>query len=201
MAIHWKYPCSLPAAAPQIVFTIIPNVTEAGRYVVFFDGEGELTAAMTTKVVSLRLAASCCNWQAATRIRAASRLPSSDRPSSTTSGISRILAEADEGRSRGQSFSSGFSGLLQAVAFRCGSWPWMATNNSLAKEWRSRKLPGFYSMVGEGGDAIGRWGKPASEFQQLFAGELSLEIMIQLANRAKGNPWFCMPHRLHYRSI
>jgi hypothetical protein len=50
-------------------------------------------------------------------------------------------------------------------------------------------------MVGEGGDAIGRWGKPASDFQQLFSGGAALEIMIQLANLTKTDPWFCMPHR------
>ena len=72
---------------------------------------------------------------------------------------------------------------------------WMATNNSLAKEWSGRKRPGFYTMVGEEGDAIGRWGKPAGTFPQLFAGGVAPEIMILLANMTQTDPWFCMPHR------
>jgi len=51
------YPLEVPyqpqgVAQPQIVFTIIPNVTEAGRYVVLYDGEGEITAALSSNVVS-----------------------------------------------------------------------------------------------------------------------------------------------------
>ena len=194
------YPLEIPvqpagATAPQIVFTIIPNVTEAGRYVVLFDGEGELTAAMTTKVVSSAPGRLVLQLAGGGKDEALEGIAIKRSAKQHHIRNIRILAEADE------------KADLAANPFRqdfldyCKQWhslrfmDWMATNNSLAKEWRSRKLPGFYSMVGEGGDAIGRWGKPASEFQQLFAGGVSLEIMIQLANRTKTNPWFCMPHR------
>jgi len=72
---------------------------------------------------------------------------------------------------------------------------WQVTNGSLEKEWAGRKQPTFYTMVGSGGDAIGRWGAPASEFEQLFSGGVALETIIQLANLVQVDPWVCVPHR------
>ncbi|HEX8555361.1 MAG TPA: hypothetical protein VF695_11690, partial [Sphingomonas sp.] len=50
------YPLELPVTVqgsnrPQVVFTLIPNVVEPGRYLVLYDGDGEVTAAMTSKVI------------------------------------------------------------------------------------------------------------------------------------------------------
>jgi hypothetical protein len=194
------YPLELPvqpagATAPQIVFTIIPNVTEPGRYVVLYDGEGELTPAMTTKMVSSAPGRLLLQLSGGGKDEALEGICIKRSAKQNHVRNIRILAEADEKTD------------LAANPFRqdfldyCKQWhslrfmDWMATNNSLAKHWRGRKLPGFFSMVGEGGDAIGRWGKPASEFQQLFGGGVALELMIQLANMTKTNPWFCMPHR------
>jgi hypothetical protein len=194
------YPLEVPATIdgapqPQTVFTIIPNVTEAGHYVVLYDGEGEITAAMSSKMVE----------SAPGRVVLELAGKASD---SGYEGIAikrsvrgnhvrniRILAEADE------------KADLAANPFRedflayCKQWhalrfmDWQVTNNSLEREWAGRKLPTFYTMVGSGGDAIGRWGKPASEFQQLFSGGVALELIIQLANMTETDAWVCVPHR------
>jgi hypothetical protein len=194
------YPLEVPykpngATQPQTVFTIIPNVTEPGRYVVLYDGEGEVTAAMTTKLVSSAPGRVVLNLAGGAKDEALEGVAIKRSAKNNRIRNIRILAEADEKTD------------LEANPFRrdfldyCKQWhalrfmDWMATNSSLAKEWRGRRLPGFYTMVGEGGDAIGRWGKPASEFQQLFSGGVALEIMVQLANLTKTDPWFCMPHR------
>jgi hypothetical protein len=194
------YPRELPfqpegVAQPQTVFTIIPNVTESGRHVVLYDGEGEVTAAMSSKVIEskpgrLVLELAGKHSDAAYEGIAIKR-------SSRANPVRnlRILAESDE------------KADLQSNPFRqdfldyCQQWhslrfmDWMATNGSLEKEWSGRKPPGFYTMVGESGDAIGRWGQPSSKFQQLFSGGVAIEVMIQLANLTKTDPWFCMPHR------
>ena len=194
------YPLELPvqpagASSPQIVFTIIPNVTEAGRYVVLYDGEGELAPAMTTKLVSSAPGRLVLQLAGGGKDEALEGVAIKQSAKQNHVRNIRILAEADE---RADLAANPFR---QDFLDYCKQWhslrfmDWMATNNSLAKHWRGRKLPGFYTMVGEGGDAIGRWGKPASEFQQLFAGGVALEIMIQLANITKTNPWLCMPHR------
>ncbi len=194
------YPLELPfkptaASDAQILFTIIPNVTEAGRYVVFYEGEGDVGPAMSSKLISSSPGRMVLELAGKANDNGLEGIAVTRSARSNPVRNIRILAEADE------------KADLQANPFRqdfldyCKQWhslrfmDWMATNNSLVKEWRGRKQPTFYTMVGEGGDAIGRWGKPAGAFEQLFAGGVAPEIMIQLANMTQTDPWFCMPHR------
>lgn len=192
------YPLELPLMVegsdqPQVLFTLIPNTTEPGHYVVLYDGDGEIDAALHTRLVE----------SAPGRVVIAMSNTGKDyeaiviRRSTKGNHVRniRILAPADE------------QADLQANPFRedflayCRQWhalrtmDWMHTNNSLEKEWSGRKRRTFYSMVGTGGDAIGRWGAPASDFHQLFSGGVAIEVMIQLANMTGTDPWFCMPHR------
>lgn len=193
------YPLELPyqppgAAQLQYAFTIIPNVTSPGRYVVLYDGQGIVTAAMSSKVVSHRpgrlvldLSCDATKGYEGIAIRASKR---GDHVRNI-----RILREEDE------------QADLQANPFRdifleyCQHWhalrfmDWANTNNSLEMQWSGRKQRSFYTMVGQGGDASGFWGQPVSEFDQLFSGGVSLELMIQLANVTKCDAWFCVPHR------
>lgn len=194
------YPLELPvtpegADQPQVVFTIIPNVTEPGRYVVLYDGDGEITAAMSTElvvskpgrvVIELKGMASDGGYEGIAITRSAR--------GNHVRNI-RILAEADE------------KADLAANPFRedflayCRQWhvlrfmDWQVTNGSLEREWSGRKKPTFYTMVGLDGDAIGRWGKVPTSFELRFSGGVAIEIMIQLANMTGTDPWFCMPHR------
>jgi hypothetical protein len=194
------YPLEVPfqpegAVQPQTIYTIIPNVTGAGRYVVLYDGEGEITAAMSSKLISS--APGRVVLQLAGRADDSAYEGIAIKRSQKGNHIRnlRILAEADE------------KADLAANPFRddflnyCKQWhalrfmDWMASNNSLEKEWRNRKQTTFYTMVGASGDAIGRWGNPPSKFILMFSGGVPVEIMIQLANLTQTDPWFCMPHR------
>ena len=194
------YPLELPfkpegASQPKTLMTIIPNGTEPGKYVVLYEGEGVLTVAMSSKLIS----------------------------SEPGRVVIELAGKADDSGYEGIAIKSSVKGNhvrnirilrledekadLVADPFRldfltyCRQWhalrfmDWACTNNSLEKEWRGRKPAGFYTMVGSDGDAIGRWGKPASEFSQLFSGGVALEIMIQLANLTNTDPWLCVPHR------
>ncbi len=193
------YPLSLPYAPEgeedQVVFTIINKFTEPGEYVLLYDGEGEIGPAMNSRVVSqepgrvileLTGGSSDSNYQGFAILR-------------STKGNHvrniRILRPEDENTDlAAKPYTDEF------IAY-CAQWhalrfmDWQATNNSLEDTWEGRKKPSFYTMVGKGGDAIGRWGTPASTFDRLFSGGVALELLIQLANQAKVDPWFCVPHR------
>ena len=194
------YPLELPfrpagGGKTQVVFTIIPNTTEPGRYVVLYDGEGEIAAAMSTKLVSAapgRVVIELANKGRGGAYEGIALRRS--RKSNHVRNI-RILRMKDaRANLRDNPFREDF------LAY-CKQWhalrfmDWMTTNNSLQKDWSGRKTPSFYTMIGHSGDAIGRWGKPPSEFDALFSGGVALEVMIQLANRTRSDPWFCMPHR------
>ncbi len=185
----------------QVVFTIVPNTVEPGDYVLLYDGEGEIEAAMGTELVS----------RAPGRVVLRLKNLRSQRGYSGSGAYEgfaivrskrgnhvrnvRLVALADERAD------------LNANPFRkdfldyCRQWhalrfmDWQVTNNSLEKEWSGRKPAGFYTMIGQGGDAIGRWGKPASAFETRFSGGVALEVIIQLANLTQTDPWVCVPHR------
>ncbi len=194
------YPLELPfdtedGEQPQTVFTIIPNVTEPGEYVVLYDGEGDITAAMSSKLISSEPGRVVLELAGAAADSAYEGIAITASSKDDHVRNIRILRVEDE------------EADLAANPFRddfleyCRQWhalrfmDWAATNNSLEKEWSGRKLPSFYTMVGASGDAIGKWGDPPSEFKQLFSGGVPIEVMIQLANMTKTDPWFCMPHR------
>jgi len=194
------YPLEVPyqpagVAQPQTVFTIIPNVTGAGRYVVLYDGEGDITEAVSSKLVSsspgrVVLQLACRANDGSYEAIAIKRSKKGNHVRNI-----RVLAEADE------------KADLQANPFRedfldyCRQWhalrfmDWMATNDSLEKEWNNRKPPGFYTMIGLSGNALSRSGNRFSKFIERFSGGVPVEILIQLANMTQTDPWFCMPHR------
>lgn len=194
------YPLELPfqpagADQKQTVFTIIPNVTEPGQYVVLYDGEGEVTTSMGSK--SVESAPGRLVIQTADKSGEGSYDGIAIKSSAKANPVRniRILRLQDEKADLAKNpFRDDFLTY-------CKQWhslrfmDWQVTNNSLEREWSGRKLTTFYTMVGSGGDAIGRWGKPASEFEQLFSGGVALEIMIQLANMTQTDPWVCVPHR------
>lgn len=193
------YPTEVPftpeGKSEQVVFTLINKLVPPGVYILLYDGEGEIGPAVGTKVlqaepgrVTLELTGGSFNsdYQGFTILRSAK--------GNHIRNI-RILKEADE------------KADFDANPFRedfleyCKQWhvlrfmDWQATNDSLEDEWKDRKKPTFYTMVGRGGDAIGLTKNPASEFRRLFSGGVALEILIKLANLTKVNPWFCVPHR------
>jgi len=59
---------------------------------------------------------------------------------------------------------------------------------TVEEEWSGRKKLGFYTMVGSSGDADGLWGKKPSEFERLFSGGVTIELMLKLANLVEADP-------------
>ena len=194
------YPLQLPAAlpgvaAPQVVHTILPNRQAAGRWVLRYDGEGTVVPAFKTRLVStapgrLVIAFDGGGDDAHLQGIAITRSVAGNHVRNI-----RIVSEADEGAD------------LAANPFRedflayCRQWhalrfmDWLGTNDSLERDWSDRRRTSFYTMVGRGGDAIGRWGAPPDAFARRFAGGVALELVIQLANLTGTDPWITVPHR------
>lgn len=194
------YPQELPfqpegAEQPQTVFTLIPNVTEPGEYVLLYDGEGVIEGAMGTSVTVSEPGRLVLDLKNLPTKGAYEGIAIKESTKGNPIRNIRILRMEDE------------KADLTANPFRedfleyCKQWhalrfmDWMSTNNSLDKEWADRKKPDFYTMVGTGGDATGRWGKVPAAFTRRFSGGVPLELMIQLANMTKTSPWFTIPHR------
>lgn len=195
------YPLEIPfqpegASQPQVVFTIIPNTVETGRYLVLFEGEGEVGAAMQTRfiesapgraVIELTGRRDQGGGYQGISIR-------SSRKGNPVRNVRIVREQEEQADLAANPFRDDF------LAF-CRQWhalrfmDWTVTNNSLEREWKDRKHPTFYTLNGSGGDAIGRWGAPASAFERRFSGGVAIEVMIQLANLTRTDPWFCMPHR------
>ncbi|GAB4240189.1 MAG: hypothetical protein OHK005_02150 [Candidatus Methylacidiphilales bacterium] len=194
------YPQEVPfqpegADQPQVLFTIIPNVTEPGQYVVLYEGDGEIGAAMDSRVVSSepgRVVLSLANRGQGNGYEGITILRSSKENPIRNIRILRLEDEkADLAANPFRDVFLEYTKQWHALRFM----DWAATNNSFEKEWVGRKKPTFYTMVGTSGDAIGRWGSPPSQFDLMFSGGVAIEVMIQLANMVKVNPWFCVPHR------
>lgn len=194
------YPLELPttpagADQPQVVFTLIPNVTEPGRYVVLYDGDGEVTAAMSTTVVESKPGRVALELKGKADDSGYEGIAITRSTRGNHVRNIRILAEADE---KADLVANPFRDDFLAY---CRQWhalrfiDWQVTNGSYEREWSGRKKQSFYTMVGRGGDAIGRWGKVPSDFALRFSGGVAIELMIQLANMTETDPWFCMPHR------
>lgn len=195
------YPLEIPfqpagAAQPQIAFTIIPNTVETGRYVVLYDGEGEIGTAMETRLVGSAPGRVVIELTGR-RDQGGGYQGISIRASRKGNPVRnvRIVREEDQNLDlTSNPFRDDF------LAF-CRQWhslrfmDWAVTNNSLEKEWKDRKHASFYTMNGSGGDAIGRWDAPAGDFERRFSGGVAIEVMIRLANLTRSDPWFCIPHR------
>lgn len=70
-----------------------------------------------------------------------------------------------------------------------------ATNNSIEEEWATRKIATFYTQVGASGDPDAIYSPAPNAFERIYSGGVAIEIMIQISNELKINPWFCIPHR------
>ncbi len=193
------YPLEVPFTPDgepgQVPFTIINNLVEPGEWVLLYDGDGEIGPAMSTKIVESRPGRVVlelnggtfgADYEGFTILRSAK--------GNHIRNIRIVRPEDEQADLVANPFREDF---LQY----CRQWhalrfmDWQVTNDSLEDEWKDRKLPTFYTMVGSGGDPLGLWGKPATEFEKRFSGGVALELLIQLANLTKTDPWFCVPHR------
>jgi hypothetical protein len=192
------YPLQVPVAAPgiaqpQTIFTYLPNVRKPGNYVLLYDGDGEISGLASTRLISKKPGRLVFNmthlsgkYEAITIRR--SKLGNHVRNI-------RLVAEEDERVDlQAAPFLPEFLDFCRP--FHCLRFmDWAGTNNSTEERWENRKQPNFYTMVAVSGDPDAVYGPPPIPFNLKFSGGVAIELMIELSNMLKIDPWFCIPHR------
>lgn len=192
------YPLQVPAAypgssEPQTVFTYLPNCRKPGKYVLLYEGDGEIDGLDATKVISrkpgrliLRMSHTPDRYEAVVIKR--SKLGNHIR------NIRLVAAEHEASDLDTDPFLPEFLDFCRP--FHCLRFmDWAGTNNSTEEHWKNRKRLNFYTMVAKSGDPEAQYGPAPTPFELKFSGGVAIELMIQLSNMLKIDPWFCIPHR------
>lgn len=177
----------------QIPFTLLPNRGKPGKYVVLYDGLGEISGKMGTKVLSSRPGRMIIQMTHNPEIPEGIVIRKSQRGNHVRN-IRIISTEYENDDLMSDPFTPEFVDFCRP--FHCLRFmDWATTNSSLEQEWSSRRLPSFYTMTGTPGDADGIFGPKPDKFTMRFSGGVAIEIMINLANKLNIDPWLCIPHR------
>lgn len=192
------YPLQVPVAAPgaaepQAVFTYVPNVRKPGRFVLLYDGEGEIDGLAATKVISRKPGRLVLQMTHDGKLHEAVVIKRS-KLGNHVRNIRLVAAEHEASNLVNDPFLPEFLDFCRpfhALRFM----DWAATNNSTEEHWKDRKRPSFYTMKAVTGDPEAIWAPAPTPFQLKFSGGVAIELMIQLSNMLKINPWFCIPHR------
>ena len=193
------YPLEVPLQTPggkgypQQVFTLLPNMLTPGRYVLYYDGEGSFTAFMGTRIVTEEKGRVVLQMSHKEGLVEGLAIRRSKRGNHVRN--IRILALKDDPATLAeQPFRRellDFCKPFHALRFM----DWLGTSDAIEDEWSGRRRPSFYTMITTRGDADGFWGPPLTPFQKMYAGGVAHELVIQLANMLKIDPWICLPHR------
>jgi len=141
----------------------------SGEYTVLYDGNGKLDAWGAATVVSREPGRMTIRVDA-TKGGFFLKLLTTD-PQDYVRNI-RVVMPGFEQTYRDQPFHPVFVKRWQGVA--CLRFmDWMDTNGSKIRQWSERPTPQDATFCGKG---------------------VALEVMIDLSNRLKVDPWFCMPH-------
>ncbi|MGQ3100394.1 MAG: hypothetical protein ACT6Q5_03595 [Sphingopyxis solisilvae] len=192
------YPLQVPVAAPgfaepQTVFTYVPNVRKAGRYILLYDGEGEIDALAATKVISRKPGRLSLQMKHDRKLHEAVVIKRS-KLGNHVRNIRLVAAEHEFSNLADNPFLPEF--LEFCRPFHCLRFmDFASTNNSTEEYWQDRKRTSFYTMVAVAGDPEAIWGPAPTPFELKFSGGVAIELMIQLSNMLKIDPWFCIPHR------
>jgi hypothetical protein len=171
------YPLELPftvagAPAPQILRASVAAMVYGGRYVVLYEGDGELAfPASSAKIVSSAPGRVDLEVQAAADQALFLAIVRSNRANHVRN--IRVILPGFEQRYTQQVFHPTFLGRMNGIgAVRFMDWG--ATNGHKYSRWSERTRPS-QTQGGERGVAY--------------------EYMIDLANRLDADPWICVPHR------
>jgi len=171
------YPLELPvqvpgAPAPQILRASVVATVYGGRYVVLYDGDGELAfPASSARVISSAPGRVDLEVQAAPDGTLFLAIVRSTRGNHVRN--IRVILPGFEQRYAQQIFHPTFLGRMHGIgAVRFMDWG--ATNGHPHSRWTERTRPS-QTQGGERGVAY--------------------EYMIDLANRLDADPWICVPHR------
>lgn len=171
------YPLELPArvpgvAEPQIVRASVVSALYPGRYVVLYDGDGELAFPASPAKVLLKRPGRIDLELTASRESPLFLAIERSNPHNHVRNVRVILPGFEDSYAK-QVFHPSFVGKLAGVGV-VRFMDWGATNGNPVSRWSERTTPGM-SQGGSRGVAF--------------------EYMLDLANRLGADPWICVPHR------
>ncbi|TWT83673.1 hypothetical protein CA13_51400 [Planctomycetes bacterium CA13] len=192
------YPVEVPFEGSdrteQDVFTILPNVCKPGRYVLVYEGEGQIDVAGRTKIVASapgRIELEMAHAVGDGNLEII-RILRSQRGNHLRN-IRIVAAEFEQSDLAAEPF-------LPEVVDYCKQFhalrfmDWLGTNDSINVHWANRKTLDFFTQTGTQGDAIGFWGSPMEPWKKRYASGVAIELCVDLANAAKCDAWVCVPH-------
>lgn len=160
----------LPNHVAETLLMIVDGHYPGGPYVCLYDGKGKIELGFDAKITSESPGRIVCEVKPKDGIRL--RIVETD-PTDPIHNI-RLMRSEYEQTHKAQIFDPQFLDRwkdMKALRFM----DWQRTNNSPLKHWDERAKVG---------DAT--WDTPAG---------VPVEVMVDLANRLKADPWFCMPHQ------
>ena len=152
--------------AEAFLFTGMDGHCPTGSYVILYDGQGTLVAGGAASIISSSPGrmVATVNGQFYLSLNATN-------PSDYLRNI-RVIMPGYESTYQTQIFNPAFIDMMKSYnTIRFVNW--MEANHSPVSTWSQRPTPSSATWAGIG---------------------TPLEIMIDLCNRTKSNPWFCLPH-------
>jgi hypothetical protein len=165
------YPARLlPNHVAETLLMIVDGHYPGGQYVCLYDGKGKIELGFDAKVTSESAGRIVCEVKPKDGIRL--RIVETD-PNDPIHNIRLMRAEFEKSY-KDQVFDPQFLDRwhgMTALRFM----DWQRTNNSPLKHWDERAKVEDLT-----------WDTPAG---------VPVEVMVDLANRLKADPWFCVPHQ------
>lgn len=170
-----QLPYDVPGSGPQIVHLLLFRDLVAypgGRYVLLYDGEGEIGARMDAAVVSQ--AKGRVEIDVTPSAEGVDIVVSRSNPSDHIRNL-RLILPGFEATYRTQPFHPAYMARLKDMSvIRFMSWGRIDDAQSPLEHWRDRPTP--------------------TDFTQGSTRGVALEYMIDLANRLHADAWFSVPH-------
>jgi hypothetical protein len=167
---------SLSGGSFNAVATFVPNDNKGRQFVVLYDGEGtiEYRSGLKKDVAASRPGRDVVFAQPGSELYF--EITQTD-PNGTGNYIRNmhVVPEQYESTFKSQPFNPDFLNSLKGYK-TLRFMDWMGTNNSNQKEWSDRPEPEDFSYF------YGEKGVP-------------VEVMVELANQARIDPWFNIPHQ------
>jgi hypothetical protein len=164
----WVTRLAAGCAAETPLCTISGGHYPAGQYTVLFDGEGKLEFS-NAKIISAE----------------AGRLIIAPDPSQ--GGFFLRIVETNP-----QNYLRHLRVILPGFARTCREHPF---HPIFLKRWQGMACLRFMDWMATNGSQIVSWADRPAPTDATFCGKgIALELMMDLSNRLKVDPWFCLPH-------
>lgn len=192
------YPLEIPFRPPaphppSYVFTLLPNTLSQGKYVILYDGEGEIGVGGGSRVSEAapgRIVISMTHRGGDLLEEISIRRSVHGNHVRNIRVLPLAQEHADLDRNPFRPEFVDFCRPWHCLRFM----DWLGTNDSINRHWEERKRRSFYTQVGAQGDVLGLTAPPLRSSMRRWPSGVAIELCIQIANLAKTDAWVCVPH-------